>query len=89
MTRQQEFEHVKELIKGNFDRADCGLFDVPNIVGDEMTMMYKGEYLELLICYDHGYFEVFGMTEEEFADLEKCYRGLQDEWLASISEGLA
>lgn len=89
MTRQQEFEHVKELIKGNFDRADCGLFDVHNIVGDEMTMMYKGEYFELLICIRYSYFEVFGMTEEEFANLEKFYRILQDEWFASISEGLA
>lgn len=89
MTRQQEFEHVKELIKGNFDRADCGIFDEPNIVNDEMSTLFKGKYFELLICYDHGYFEVFGMTEEEFAELEKRYKRWQDARLASLAEGLA
>lgn len=89
MTRQQELKKVNELIEENFWRADCGLFDESNIVNDEMFTLFKGEYLELLICCDYGYFEVFGMTEEEFANLEKFYRILQDEWFASISEGLA
>jgi hypothetical protein len=89
MTRQQEFGHVKELIIENFWRADCGLFDEPNIVGDEMTTVYKGEYFELLICLWHRYFEIFGMTEEEFAELEKRYKRWQDSRLVSLVEGFA
>lgn len=89
MTRQQELKKVNELIEENFWRADCGLFDESNIVNDEMFTLFKGEYLELLICYDHGYFEVFDTTEEEFAELEKRYKRWQDARLASLADGLA
>ncbi|RNM29848.1 hypothetical protein EDX97_09500 [Absicoccus porci] len=89
MTRQQEFEKVNELMEENFWRADCGLFDDPNIVNDEMFTLFKGEYFELLICCDYGYFEVFGTTEEEFAELEKRYKRWQDSRLVSLVEGFA
>ena len=67
---------AKKIIKENYKDADCGIFDSRNIVGDSMTTLY--EYYDLIIdiCYDHAYFEVFGLSDDEFDELEKFYNTL-------------
>ena len=68
---------AKRIIKENYKDADCGIFDSQNIVGDTMTTLY--EYYDLIIdiCYDYSYFEVFGLSEDEFNELEKFYNTLK------------
>lgn len=71
--RNAELEKVKDLIKENIDCGDLGLYRTRNVVGDVMSNIYKGEYITLDICYGYSYFEVFGLTEVEWEDLQKFY----------------
>ena len=70
-------EIAKLVIKEYFDKADAGLFNTRNMADDRMINIYCGERLKIDICYDWGYFEVFGLTSEEFKELLKYYEGLK------------
>lgn len=71
--RKAELEMVKELIKENIDCGDCGLYRTRNLTGDDMSNIYRGEYITLYICYGYAYFEVFGLTPGEWKDLQEFY----------------
>lgn len=72
-----KLEKAKEVIKKYYDDATCGIFDSRNIVGDLMDNIYEDEELSIDICYGYAYFEVFGLTDEEFAELENFYESLK------------
>lgn len=65
---------AKRIIKAHIKDARCGIFDERNWVGDPMTCVYNNEGLEIDICYEHEYFEVFGLTDKEFQKLKSFYR---------------
>lgn len=71
-----KLEKAKEIIKEHFKDADCGIFDNRNWVGDWMTNIYNDNGLAIDICYGYSYFEVFGLSDEEFNDLVKYYNSL-------------
>ena len=66
-------EKVKEVIKNNIEDALYGIFDCRNSVGDQMETIYDESGVRIEICRDWGYFEVFGLTDEEFAEVEYFY----------------
>ena len=68
-----KLEKAKEIIMENYNDADCGIFDCRNIVGDYMTTVYEDEELQVDICYHWSHFEVSGLTDEEFTELETFY----------------
>lgn len=68
-----KLEKAKEIIMENYNDAEYGIFDCRNIVGDTMTTVYEDDGLQVDICYHWGYFEVFGLTDEEFTELETFY----------------
>lgn len=68
---------AKDIIKKNFKDGDCGLFKTGNFAGDSMTTLYRDNGLHIDICYPWAYFEVFGLTEEEFIDLKAFYKQLE------------
>ena len=70
---------AKRIIKENYKDADCGIYDTRNIVGDQMTTIYRGNELTIDICYHYSYFEVFGLSNDEFDELEKFYNILDRE----------
>ena len=72
-----KLEKAKEIIKENFSLYDCGLFNTCNLVGDPISTIYDEDGLIIDVCYDYSYFEVFGLTDEEFEELEKFYAYLQ------------
>lgn len=71
-----KLEKAKEIIKANFECGDAGLFDERNWAGDPMTTIYDGDGLTIDICYYYGYFEVFGLSDEEFSELDEYYESL-------------
>ncbi len=71
-----KLEIAKKVIKENYADAECGIFDCQNLVGDSMTTIYDEDGLQIDICYGYCYFEVFGLTDEEFAELEEYYEEL-------------
>lgn len=66
-------EKAKEIIKENFSLYDCGLFNTRNLVGDPISTIYDEDGLTIDVCYRYSYFEVFGLTDEEFEELKKFY----------------
>ena len=67
---------AKKIIKANMQDAKCGIFDSRNLVGDYMTPLYNQDGLRIDICYDYAYYEVFGLSDEDFCKLEKYYSTL-------------
>ena len=77
VTRKTNLEIAKELIKENIDDARCGIFNTRNIIGDPMSTLFSSDELTVDICYTYEYFEVFGLTTEEFAELERYYEKIR------------
>ena len=76
MSNSEKVKKVKEVIKEHISSARCGIFDCGNIVGDGMTNIYDDGDVQIDICYSWEYFEVFGLTDEEFSEVEKYYEKL-------------
>lgn len=73
---KNKLDIAKEIIKEHYKEADCGLYDTHNIVGDWMTTIYKDDSLTIDICYNYSYFEVFGLSNEDFEELLTFYNSL-------------
>lgn len=71
-----KLEKAKEIIRENFKCRDCGLFSSRNLVGDPMVNLYDKDGLTVDICYSYSYFEVFGLSEDEFDELADYYSQL-------------
>ena len=74
---ETKLEIAKKIIKENYYEADCGIYDTRNLVGDKMTTIYDKDGLTIDICYAWSYFEVFGLTDEDFEELALYYGELQ------------
>ena len=70
-------ERAKAIIKRNWKDADCGIFDCCSWTCDPMEMLYEDDELRIDICRYYSYFEVFGLSQEEFEELEKYYHELR------------
>lgn len=75
-----KLQKAKEIIKENLDDARCGIFDCRNVVGDSMSTLYDEDGLTIDICYDYEYFEVFGLSDAEYKELEKYYMEMKHEY---------
>ena len=73
---KSKLEKAKEIIKEKFKFGECGIFNTPNWIGDEVSLIYEDEKLEIYLCYKNEYFEVLGLSEGEFEELEKYYESL-------------
>lgn len=71
-----KLEIAKHIIEENINDADCGIYDCRNLVGDEMDTLYEDTEITIDICYGWAYFEVFGLTDEEFSELQDFYSEL-------------
>lgn len=71
-----KLEKVKEIITKNFSKGDCGIFNTQNIAGDRMITIYADGELTINICYTWSYFEVFGLSDDEFTKLARYYSKL-------------
>lgn len=69
-------EKVKEVIKNNIEDALYGIFDCRNVVGDPMETIYDEAGVRIELCHNWGYFEVFGLTNKEFLEVESFYKDL-------------
>ena len=67
---------AKKIIKEYYTKADCGIYNSRNVVGDPMTNIYNDGELCIDICYYYSYFEVFGLSDTEFQELKFFYTDL-------------
>lgn len=71
-----KLEKAKEIIRKHYAAGTLGIFDCRNTAGDFMTTVYDEDGLTIDMCYHYEYFEVFGLTNEEFSELEEYYNSL-------------
>jgi len=69
---------AKQIIRENYKNANCGIFNTRNVVGDPMITIYEGDGLTIDICYHYSYFEVFGLSNDEFKKLKNFYYTLDE-----------
>jgi len=75
---------AKKIIEEQYEYYRCGIFNSRNIVGDHMCTIYDENGLGIDVCDEWGYFEVFGLSGKEFAELEKFYNELRRKQNESI-----
>ena len=71
-----KLDKAKKVIKHYYDEARCGIFNTRNLISDPMETLYEGSDIVVDICRPYEYFEVFGLSDEEFSELEKFYNSL-------------
>ena len=60
---------LTECLRGILDDWNNQFFNTPNKTGDPMTEVYENEGIKCLHS-GYGYFEVFGLTDDEFDGLK-------------------
>ena len=73
---ETNLEIAKRVIEKNFKKAAYGIYDCRNRTGDPMATIYNKVGLTIDICYNYEYFEVFGLSDEDFAELKRFYKSL-------------
>lgn len=73
---ERKLDIAKRIIKEYYNEACCGIFDSHNFVGDSMSRIYDDGELSIDICYHWSYFEVFGLSNDDFTELQKFYNSL-------------
>ncbi len=71
-----KLERAKKIIKENIDDARLGIFDFDNFSGGSTVRLNDDADFIVKICYDNEYFEVFGLSDLEFKELEEYYDDL-------------
>ena len=61
---------LTECLRGILNDEHNQFFNTPNTAGDPMTEIYENEGIKLLYAEGYEYFEVFGLSEDEFAVLK-------------------
>ena len=72
-----QFEEVKKIIREHFNEARCGLFFCRNTLNDKMTNINDKNGIQIDICYNWAYFEVFGLDLVQQVALKKYYDSLK------------
>ena len=79
MVNAKPLDTAKKVIKEHYKYYNCGIFNTPNIVGDPMETIYKDDSIKIFGCYYYSYFEVFGLSRDDFDKLKDYYNGLKQE----------
>lgn len=61
---------IKKFLKNTFDNG-IQAFDTRNIVGDYMINIYNEDGVSIDYAPGYEYIEIFGLTDEEYQELEE------------------
>lgn len=87
----RDLSKIKEVIKENIWWAQFGIYDCHGASGDRLECLYYSEMTSanppkpedegymIFACYEYGYFDVIGLTTEEFIEVENYYENLLGE----------
>ncbi len=73
---ERKLDIAKQIIKEHYNEACCGIYNSRNILDDPMNCIYDDGELSIDICYYWSYFEVFGLSNNDFTELQKFYDSL-------------
>lgn len=78
----EKLDKAIEFIKSKGIYVIGGIYGCRNTVGDEMTNIYHDAEggVDIDICYNYDYLEVFGLNDEEFKEFSAvCHSLVPDE----------
>jgi hypothetical protein len=73
---ENKLDVVKRIIKSNRVEANSGIYFTTNTAGDVVTTLYKDKDIDIEICYECGYFEVYGLNKSEQEEIERFYKSM-------------
>lgn len=68
--KEKRLIKLKKFLKGVFKKS-IQAFTTKNIVGDYMETIYNKDGIQVDYAPGYGYIEIFGLTDEEYEELEK------------------
>ena len=68
-----KLDKAKEIITQYFNDGQCGIFDTYGTDIEPSSLLYDGDGLEILLNFYWEYFDIIGLSDEEFAELEEWY----------------
>ena len=68
--KENRLNKLKKFLKEKFKKR-IQAFDTRNTEGDSMETIYTEDGITVDYCYYYGYIEIFGLTDEEYKELEK------------------
>ena len=71
-------EKLIEFLKKEFPNG-IQMFNTRNLVGDQMRTIYNEDGFVVDYCYEYGYIEVFGLSDEAFNRLDAEINGQESE----------
>ena len=70
IVKENRLNKLKKFLKEKFKKR-IQAFDTRNTEGDSMETIYNEDGITVDYCYYYGYIEIFGLTDEEYKELEK------------------
>ena len=68
--KENRLNKLKKFLKEKFKKR-IQAFDTRNTEGDSMETIYNEDGITADYCYYYEYIEIFGLTDEEYKELEK------------------
>lgn len=68
--KENRLNKLKKFLKEKFKKR-IQAFDTINTEGDSMETIYDEDGITVDYCYYYEYIEIFGLTNEEYKELEK------------------
>lgn len=68
--KENRLNKLKKFLKEKFKKR-IQAFDMINTEGDSMETIYDEDGITVDYCYYYEYIEIFGLTNEEYKELEK------------------
>lgn len=68
--KENRLNKLKKFLKEKFKKR-IQAFDTRNTEGDSMGTIYNEDGITVDYCYYYEYIEIFGITDEEYKELEK------------------
>lgn len=68
-----KLDKVKEVIRQHYNNCDGGIYNCHNIFDDPTEEIYNEDGVRIHTNWLWRYFEVFGLTKEEFGELKRYY----------------
>ena len=64
---------VKDIVKKHIDDFRCGIFFTRNLANDLMETIYDDGEVQIDVCREWAYFEIFGLNNNEEKEVEEYY----------------
>lgn len=68
--KEDRLNKLEKFLKETFPEGIQSL-TTRNILGDPMKNIYDEDNIQVDYCYYYDYIEIFGLTDEEYKELEK------------------